>query len=731
MAEERSAQQSEAPAFDEGAVDKLLEKVSAYNPQADTALIRKAYELARDAHEGQNRYSGDPYIIHPLAVADILADMHMDQSTIIAGLLHDVIEDTPVTYQELCDTFGQEVADIVDGVTKITKFSFSSNEEAQIESYRKMFVSMASDVRVIIVKLCDRLHNMRTLYAMRPDKQIQKSHETLDIYAPIADRLGMFNIKWEFEDLALRYLEPEKYRELEDSVKLKRAEREQYIDNVIGILREKLVSEGITAEIYGRPKHFYSIYKKMQSGKSFSDIYDLIAVRVIVETVGDCYAVLGWVHTLWKPIPGRIKDYIAMPKPNMYQSLHTTVIGPGGSPFEIQIRTREMHLVAEYGIAAHWKYKEGKKGSDELAEKLQWLMEIKELEKESEGAEDFVESVKSDLLTDEVFVFTPKGKVFELPAGSTPIDFAYRVHTDVGNHCTGAKVHGKIVPLTYKLETGDIVEIITSSSSKGPSRDWLNIVVSPQARNKIRAFLRKNEREENVAKGKDAVKREAKHLHLEYNAIINTKYTDFICRRFNVLSWDDLFASIGYGGIRPGYVIQRIRERFPEDFAEVEEKRTLVKAPNTDSSKAVHVQGNSDLSVKFAHCWMPVPGDRIIGYITRGRGITVHRTDCVNMKNVDDLDRLISVDWIDESGSSDNKFIVSLNITANDRKGILAEVTTAISDMGLDISALKTKPSQDGIARISTDVVVYSTSQVNALIAKLDRITDVVNIYRV
>ena len=731
MAEERSAQQSEAPAFDEGAVDKLLEKVSAYNPQADTALIRKAYELARDAHEGQNRYSGDPYIIHPLAVADILADMHMDQSTIIAGLLHDVIEDTPVTYQELCDTFGQEVADIVDGVTKITKFSFSSNEEAQIESYRKMFVSMASDVRVIIVKLCDRLHNMRTLYAMRPDKQIQKSHETLDIYAPIADRLGMFNIKWEFEDLALRYLEPEKYRELEDSVKLKRAEREQYIDNVIGILREKLVSEGITAEIYGRPKHFYSIYKKMQSGKSFSDIYDLIAVRVIVETVGDCYAVLGWVHTLWKPIPGRIKDYIAMPKPNMYQSLHTTVIGPGGSPFEIQIRTREMHLVAEYGIAAHWKYKEGKKGSDELAEKLQWLMEIKELEKESEGAEDFVESVKSDLLTDEVFVFTPKGKVFELPAGSTPIDFAYRVHTDVGNHCTGAKVHGKIVPLTYKLETGDIVEIITSSSSKGPSRDWLNIVVSPQARNKIRAFLRKNEREENVAKGKDAVKREAKHLHLEYNAIINTKYTDFICRRFNVLSWDDLFASIGYGGIRPGYVIQRIRERFPEDFAEVEEKRTLVKAPNTDSSKAVHVQGNSDLSVKFAHCCMPVPGDRIIGYITRGRGITVHRADCVNMKNVDDLDRLISVDWIDESGSSDNKFIVSLNITANDRKGILAEVTTAISDMGLDISALKTKPSQDGIARISTDVVVYSTSQVNALIAKLDRITDVVNIYRV
>ncbi|MBO7701011.1 MAG: bifunctional (p)ppGpp synthetase/guanosine-3',5'-bis(diphosphate) 3'-pyrophosphohydrolase [Eubacteriaceae bacterium] len=712
-------------------IQDLLDEVRQYNPQADCDLITKAYETARDAHEGQNRYSGDPYIVHPLAVAMILAQMHMDQSTIIAGLLHDVIEDTSLTYDDIKESFGEEVADLVDGVTKITKFQFSSNEEAQIESYRKMFVSMASDVRVIIVKLCDRLHNMRTLDAMRPEKQIQKSHETLDIYAPIAHRLGMFNIKWEFEDLALRYLEPEKYRELEDSIKLKRREREKYIDDVIAVLREKLNEEHIECEIYGRPKHFYSIYKKMQTGKSFSDIYDLIAVRVIVDTVGDCYAVLGWVHTLWKPIPGRIKDYIAMPKPNMYQSLHTTVIGPGGSPFEIQIRTKEMHLVAEYGIAAHWKYKEGKKGSDELAEKLQWLMEIKELEKESEGAEEFVESVKSDLYSEEVFVFTPKGKVFELPAGSTPIDFAYRVHTDVGNHCTGAKVHGKIVPLTYTLETGDIVEIITSPSSKGPSRDWLNIVVSPQARNKIRAFLRKNDREENVIKGKEAIKREAKHLKVEYNAVVNNKYTDFICRRFNVLSWDDLFAAIGYGGIRPGYVIQRIKDRFPQDFIQEEEKNTFVKAPKTDSSKAVHVQGNSDLSVKFAHCCQPVPGDSIIGYITRGRGITVHRSDCVNMKNVDDLDRLIRVDWIDEGGSSDNKFIVSLSIHANDRKGILAEITTAISDMGLDISALQTRPSDNGIAKISVDIVVFSTSQVEALIKKLEKIRDILNIYRV
>lgn len=712
-------------------ISDVIDEVKNYNPQADTDLIMKAYELAERAHEGQNRYSGEPYINHPVAVAKILAEMHMDQATIIAGILHDVIEDTPVTYDDLAAQFGTDVAAIVDGVTKITQFQFSSKEEAQIESYRKMFVSMASDIRIIIVKLCDRLHNMRTLNAMRPEKQIQKSHETLDIYAPIAHRLGMFNIKWEFEDLALRYLEPEKYRELENSVVLKRREREEYIENVISILKEKLNGEGIECDIYGRPKHFYSIYKKMQTGKSFSDIYDLIAVRVIVETVGDCYAVLGWVHTLWKPIPGRIKDYIAMPKPNMYQSLHTTVIGPGGSPFEIQIRTKEMHLVAEYGIAAHWKYKEGKKGSDELAEKLQWLMEIKELEQESEGAEDFVESVKTDLYTDEVFVFTPKGKVFELPAGSTPIDFAYRVHTDVGNKCTGAKVHGKIVPLTYRLETGDIVEIITSPQSKGPSRDWLSIVVSPQARNKIRAYFRKNDRDENIMKGKDSIRREAKHLHVEYNQVTNTKYTDFVCSRFNVASWDDLFAAIGYGGIRPGYVIQRIKERYPEDFVAEEEKSTLVKAPRTDSSKAVHIQGNSDLAVKFAHCCSPVPGDGIIGYITRGSGVTVHRADCVNMKNVDDRDRLIQVNWIDEGGSADNKFLVSLYITANDRKGILADVTTVISDLGLNISALQTRAPENGIAQISTNVVVNSLTQVDTLMKKLEKIRDITNIYRV
>lgn len=710
-------------------IEDVIETVEEYNPLVDKTQIMRAYEFAKGAHENQVRLSGEPYIIHPVAIALILAQMHMDTPTIIAGLLHDVVEDTEYTYDDIKEMFGEEVAILVDGVTKIAKFQFDSKEQEQIESFRKMFVAMASDIRIIIIKLCDRLHNMRTLSAMRKDKQIQKATETLNIYAPIAHRLGMFNIKWEFEDLALRYLEPEKYKELTHSIVLKRKERESYIENVINILKQKLDDEGIVCDIYGRPKHFYSIYKKMQSGKSFSDIYDLIAVRVIVDSVSDCYAVLGWVHTLWKPIPGRIKDYIAMPKPNMYQSLHTTVIGPGGSPFEIQIRTKEMHLVAEYGVAAHWKYKEGKKGSDELSEKLQWLMEIKELEKEAEGAEDFVESVKTDLYTDEVFVFTPKGKVFEMPAGSTPIDFAYRIHTDIGNKCVGAKVHGKIVPLTYKLETGDIIEIITSSSSKGPSRDWLNVVVSPQARNKIRAYFRKADKDENILKGKEAFKREAKHMKLEFNDVVKQSYTDFICKRFNVQSWDDLFAAIGYGGVRPGYAIQRIKDHFKEDFPTVE-KLTTVKAPTGDKSKAIHIQGHNDLSVKFAHCCNPVPGDNVIGYITRGRGITVHRADCVNIKNSNEKDRLIQVNWIDDSLGTSNKFVANLAITGEDRTGIIAEVSTLISNEGISISSFKTKTAEDGIARMNIEVVINGTKQVDALVRKIGNLRGIISVSR-
>lgn len=709
-------------------IDDIIRLVKTYNPTADDKFIRGAYEFAALAHNGQNRLSGEPYITHPLAIAKILAELKMDTNTIVAGILHDVIEDTHYTYEDIEERFGKEVAQLVDGVTKIAKFQFYSKEQEQVESFRKMFVAMANDIRIIIIKLCDRLHNMRTLSSMREDKQVQKANETLNIYAPIANRLGISMIKWEFEDLAFRYLEPDEYHDLVNNVVLKRKEREEYIDNVIGILKAKMDEEGIDCDISGRPKHFYSIYKKMQSGRNFSEIYDLIAVRIIVNTVNDCYAALGWVHTLWKPIPGRIKDYIAMPKPNMYQSLHTTVIGPGGSPFEIQIRTNEMHLIAEYGIAAHWKYKEGKKGSDELAEKLHWLMELKELEEESEGSDDFVETVKTDLYNDEIFVFTPKGRVIELPLGSTPIDFAYRIHTDIGNKCSGARVNGKIVPLTYGLSTGEIVQIITSPISKGPSRDWLGVVKSPQAKSKIRAYFRKTDKDENIIKGKESFKRELKHYTLEYNDIVKNEYTDFTFKRFNVTSWEDLFAVIGYGGLRAGYVIQRIKDNYKKDFAEPE-TINLVKPPKSDKGRSVHIQGHSDLAVKFARCCMPVPGDHIIGYITRGRGITVHRADCINIQNSNERDRLIDVNWIEHT-SKDDRFTTELVLRSLDRKGLLADVSTAIGNEGINISGLNTKPDSDGIFTMHIDIVVDNAEQIETLIRKLSNIPDVLKVFR-
>lgn len=709
-------------------IDDIIRLVKTYNPTADDKFIRGAYEFAALAHNGQNRLSGEPYITHPLAIAKILAELKMDTNTIVAGILHDVIEDTHYTYEDIEERFGKEVAQLVDGVTKIAKFQFYSKEQEQVESFRKMFVAMANDIRIIIIKLCDRLHNMRTLSSMREDKQVQKANETLNIYAPIANRLGISMIKWEFEDLAFRYLEPDEYHDLVNNVVLKRKEREEYIDNVIGILKAKMDEEGIDCDISGRPKHFYSIYKKMQSGRNFSEIYDLIAVRIIVNTVNDCYAALGWVHTLWKPIPGRIKDYIAMPKPNMYQSLHTTVLGPGGSPFEIQIRTNEMHLIAEYGIAAHWKYKEGKKGSDELAEKLHWLMELKELEEESEGSDDFVETVKTDLYNDEIFVFTPKGRVIELPLGSTPIDFAYRIHTDIGNKCSGARVNGKIVPLTYGLSTGEIVQIITSPISKGPSRDWLGVVKSPQAKSKIRAYFRKTDKDENIIKGKESFKRELKHYTLEYNDIVKNEYTDFTFKRFNVTSWEDLFAVIGYGGLRAGYVIQRIKDNYKKDFAEPE-TINLVKPPKSDKGRSVHIQGHSDLAVKFARCCMPVPGDHIIGYITRGRGITVHRADCINIQNSNERDRLIDVNWIEHT-SKDDRFTTELVLRSLDRKGLLADVSTAIGNEGINISGLNTKPDSDGIFTMHIDIVVDNAEQIETLIRKLSNIPDVLKVFR-
>ncbi|MBR5996069.1 MAG: bifunctional (p)ppGpp synthetase/guanosine-3',5'-bis(diphosphate) 3'-pyrophosphohydrolase [Eubacteriaceae bacterium] len=712
-------------------IDEIIDTVKMYHPDTDCSVIQKAYLFAKEAHDGQKRLSGEDFINHPIEIARILSNLQLDETTVSAGLLHDVVEDTSISLDDIREGFSDEIASLVDGVTKINRIKVSGEDEEQIETFRKMFVAMANDVRVIIVKLADRLHNMRTLAAMTREKQIKKSRETLDIYAPISSRLGIYRIKWELEDLAFKFLEPESYAEVVELVASEREEREEYIRGVIEILSEKLTSENIQHEISGRPKHYYSIYQKMESGKGIDEIYDLMAIRVIVNKIDDCYATLGWAHTLWKPIPGRIKDYIAMPKANMYQSLHTTVMGPGGKPFEIQIRTVEMHMIAEYGVAAHWRYKEGKAGPDGLSEKLNGLMnEIKELEQDSEDSGDFVESVKTDLYDDEVFIFTPKGKLIELPAGATPIDFAYRIHTDVGNSCVGSKVNGKIVPLTYKLQNGDRVEILTNTSSKGPSRDWLNVVVSPQARNKIRAFFRKADKEENILKGRELFKRECKHLKTEITEDMKLRYEDFIRSRFNVASWDDLYATIGYGGVKAGYVIQRIKANFTHDFAEESDRPALVKAPTKGKGASVHVQGHSDLEVTFANCCKPVPGDQIVGFTTRGRGITVHRADCVNIANTNEPDRIIAVNWITENVQSDS-FTANLMIRCLDRKGLIADVSTIIGNEGINISSFRTAASGEDEIRMNIEIVISSVSQVQSLVNKLGSVPSVLAVYRI
>ena len=710
-------------------ISDIIRKVKEYNPSADTDIIERAYFLAEKAHKNQYRLSGELYIAHPLEIAYILAELQMDTATITAGLLHDVIEDTEFTYQDIKEMFGEEIADLVDGVTKIAKLEYTNQEEAQIDSFRKMFVAMANDIRVIIIKLTDRLHNMRTLEYMTPDKQRQKAQEVLDIYAPISHRLGIFMMKMEFEDLALSYLEPQAYKELAVMITQKRSEREKYVADLIELLKNKLETENIPCEITGRPKHFYSIYKKMESGKNFDEIFDLVAIRVIVNTDSDCYAVLGWVHELWKPIPGRIKDYIAMPKPNMYQSLHTTVIGPGGTPFEIQIRTWEMHKTAEYGIAAHWKYKEGGRHNDELSNLLQWLLEIKEIEPDIENSETFVETVRDDLFLEEVYVFTPKGKVIELKNGSTPIDFAYRIHSDVGNKCVGARVNNKLVPLNYILSTGDIVEILTNPNSKGPSRDWLNIAASSAAKSKIRSFFRKTEKDENITKGQAALERETANLGFEIPQIINSNYSDFVFKRFNVQSWDDLYAIIGYGGIRPQFVIQRIKEHFKSDFPEEETAPVIVDPPKEGTGTSVQIQGHQDLVHKFAKCCTPVPGDKIMGYITRGRGITIHRSDCINITGSVEPERLINADWANEVTAE--KFAAEIFIKAVDRQKLLSDVSTVIGNDGISISGISLRTLKDSSVQISIDIIVTTTSQVDSLVTKLSNIPSIISVYRV
>ena len=708
---------------------ELFEKVKAKYSKEDYDFILKAYDFASKAHDGQFRASGEPYIIHPTCVAHILVDLDMDASTIVASLLHDTVEDTPCEKCDIENNFSKEVAELVDGVTKLSRINFSTKEEQQAESLRKMFIATAKDVRVMLLKLADRLHNMRTLSSLSPDKQIYIANETLSIYAPLANRLGIYQIKWELEDASLRYLDPEAYASIHDSINQKRTEREQYIENVIETVRPKLEDAGITAYIYGRPKHFYSIYKKMKSHNvGINQIYDLTALRVIVDTVKDCYGVLGIVHTIFKPMPGRFKDYIAMPKVNMYQSLHTTVIGPNGTPFEIQIRTKEMHETAEYGIAAHWKYKEGISTNNDTDEKLSWLRKMLEYDSESSNSRDFIDSVRTDFFSDEVFVFTPKGDVKNLPAGATPLDFAYCIHSAIGNKCIGAKINGRIVNLDVQLKTGDIVEIMTSSTPHGPSRDWLNIVKTNEAKSKIRQWFKKELREENIVKGKDMIEKEAKRQGYSLPALLKTEWLEPLMNRYMLQSVDDLYASVGYGGLTTNQILYRLIEEYRKanNLPKYEEQQKARPKSILKSSNDVIVKGQEDMLVRFAHCCNPVPGDDIVGYITRGRGVSIHRRDCNNLSDFEP-EREIEVSWASEGNIS---YLADIQLLAYDRRGIVIDITNMIYNNDLKLMSMNAT-GKNGVATVTLSVEIKNTQQLDSLMKQMKNINGVIEVYRV
>jgi len=722
------------------AYSRLVEKIKKYNADCDFELIEKAYILSKKAHNGQLRVSGEPFIIHPLEVANILADLELDCTSIIAGILHDTIEDTTFTMEELREIFGEEIANIVDGVTKLGRIPYTSKEELQAENLRKMFLAMAKDIRVILIKLADRLHNMRTLKYMTVDKQLEKAKETLEIYAPIAHRLGISRIKWELEDLCLRYIDPEGYYDLVDKIANKRREREAFISEIIEELKARTKELGIEAQIDGRPKHFYSIYRKMvQQNKTLEQIYDLFAFRIIVNSVKDCYAALGMVHELYKPMPGRFKDYIAMPKPNMYQSLHTTLIGHQGQTFEVQIRTWDMHRVAEVGIAAHWKYKEGRSGDSDIDKKLVWLRQLLDWQKEMRDAREFMETLKIDLFTDEVFVFTPKGDVINLPAGSTPIDFAYSIHSAIGNKMMGAKVNGRIVPLGYELKNGDIVEILTSANVHGPSRDWLKIVKSSQARNKIKQWFKKEKKEENILKGKEIVEREIKKQGLTPAKLFKPEWIEIILKKYNFNNLDDMYSAVGFGGISASKIVTRLREEYrktlkPEELAQEEqqlaaqtkEKEEKKKKPVSDNG--VIVKGIDNCLVRISRCCNPVPGDDIIGYITRGRGVSVHRSDCVNViGNIDDTSRLIEVSW---HTAKDIVYKADITVMANDRTSLLMELTNTIGEAKIPLKAINARTTRDQIAIINLTLEIVDAEQLNKIIKKLRKIDSVFEVTR-
>ena len=730
--------------------EDLVKNIRKYHPSDDLGMVEKAYQIARDAHKDQKRKSGEPYIIHPLCVAIILADLELDKESIIAGILHDVVEDTVLTEEELAAIFGKEVALLVDGVTKLTQLSWSADKvEMQAENLRKMFLAMAKDIRVILIKLADRLHNMRTLQYMKPEKQKEKARETIEIYAPLADRLGISKIKIELDDLALKYLEPDVYNDLQEKISLTSEARQNFIDEIIQEISTHMKHAEIECEVSGRVKHFFSIYKKMvNQNKTLDQIYDIFAVRIIVDTVKDCYAALGVIHEMYKPIPGRFKDYIAMPKPNMYQSLHTTLIGNNGQPFEIQIRTFEMHRTAEYGIAAHWKYKESGSGhiaAGDEAKKLSWLRQILEWQQDMSDNKEFLTMLKTDLdlFTEQVYCFTPQGDVKTLPAGSTPIDFAYMIHTAVGNKMVGARVNGRQVPIDYKLQNGDRVTIVTSQNSNGPSRDWLSIVKSSQAKTKINQWFKTQFKEENISKGKELLDRYCKAKALVMSKYMKPEYQKKCMHKYGLKNWDSILAAIGHGGLKEGQVINKLVEEYDKEnqknltdqdaLNEIEEKNKTKAVEKARSKSGITVRGIHDVSVRFSKCCSPVPGDEIIGFVTRGRGISIHRTDCVNILSMPESDRarLIDAEWEEEAVEKGGElYMTEICLYAHNRTGILLDISKVFMELKVDIKSVSTRTSKQGLATIVLSFEIGGIDDLNHIIKKLRNIESVIDIER-
>ena len=721
-------------------IDDVIKKMKMNRKKTNVALIQKAYKFAEEHHRGQKRLSGEDYIIHPLNVAYILADLQLDDATICTALLHDVVEDTDVTNEDIIKNFGKEIAEMVAGVTKLGKIQYVTIEEEQVENYRKMFLAMGKDIRVILIKLADRLHNMRTLSNLKRDRQIANAKETMDLYAPLANRLGIYSLKWELEDLGFRYLYPEEYRELVLSIEKKREERIEFINKIMEEIRVALKKQKIVAEVTGRAKHLYSIYRKMQRDNiTIDQVYDLFALRIIVNSVKDCYAALGVVHDLYTPMPGRFKDYIAVPKPNMYQSIHNTLIGPKGTPFEVQVRTWDMHRVAEYGIAAHWAYKEANrfKKSNVVVEedKLSWLRETLEWQKDMQDPTEFLRTLKTELFEDEVYVFTPKGEIKTLPRDATPIDFAYSIHAEVGHRMVGCKVNSKMMPIVTKLKSGDIVEIITSDTAKGPSRDWLKIVKSSNAKTRIQQWFKKTEREENIEKGKDILDKEIKKIGMSHSDLFKPEWIQVALNRYNYNSVEDMYASIGFGGISPNKIITRLLEEYKKEHEEetIEEKIQELVTEKPSKRKApksgVIVKGIDNCLVKFSKCCNPVPGDDIIGYVTKGRGVSVHRKDCSNLKDLlSEEERIIEVEWYDETNKAE--YNVDIEILANDRTGLLSDVVKEITNQKINIMGVNTRTSKDRIATINTTLEVQNIEQLNQVIKQIRKVDSVYEVTR-